>query len=306
MKTFEDLIKDLPNILKNYEVPKDCDIVDYVKSLAKDKIEQDIKDLESIIIKYPETNVFKSGLLYLQTRVSSENKGTAIKNFVRQLFEPVQIIINYTFPISTPITNFIELEKIEDKKVDNIEEPKQEPHNTNSGIIYFLYEDEITDMFKIGMTTRSVKQRIRNLQTGNSKNIREYTSLKCDDVRFAETFIHKMFQSKRHIGEWFRIDKTEIDQLVRFINGFSKLKVEEIKENKKVVHIPVPEEIENKSDSIDNWISVNPPGSDETLTKYYNRFLESGQKLKSKKFNSIVESKGYKKDKITAGTIWIK
>ena len=99
--------------------------------------------------------------------------------------------------------------------------------------VYFIYEvpevrvdpdiQHIVDQnhiqfvtqFKIG-ESQDPAQRIKNLQTGNPRQLQVYRILKCNNKKEAqnvETAIHTMFNSRRKLGEWFNVTKDEVDYI---------------------------------------------------------------------------------------------
>jgi len=76
---------------------------------------------------------------------------------------------------------------------------------------------------KIGVTSRNIQERIRNLQTGNGSKIRlcMYISVDPDKHRDIEDMLHKAFLDKRAPAEneWFDLDESDLHKIPGMIDG---------------------------------------------------------------------------------------
>ena len=90
------------------------------------------------------------------------------------------------------------LDKLRDMKKKNTE-------------VYFIWDGE---MMKIGLTTKGAKKRIKQLQTGSSRQLEIFRTVKTDRPFELESHLHKMFGERRVNGEWFAVSKKEISILV--------------------------------------------------------------------------------------------
>jgi hypothetical protein len=76
-------------------------------------------------------------------------------------------------------------------------------------IIYLINADD--DRYKIGITSeKGLQKRIKNLQTGSSCELRLITSYKTKYASTIEKTLHRQFQSKKIIGEWFQLTNQEV------------------------------------------------------------------------------------------------
>jgi hypothetical protein len=76
-------------------------------------------------------------------------------------------------------------------------------------IIYLINADD--DQFKIGITTeKGLKTRIKNLQTGSSTELRLITTYKTKYASIIEKTLHRQYQFKKIIGEWFQLTPQEV------------------------------------------------------------------------------------------------
>lgn len=76
-------------------------------------------------------------------------------------------------------------------------------------IIYLINADE--DRYKIGITSeKGISNRLKNLQTGSSCELRLVTTYKTKYASIIEKTLHRQFQSKKIIGEWFQLTTQEV------------------------------------------------------------------------------------------------
>ena len=70
------------------------------------------------------------------------------------------------------------------------------------GKVYVLQSGD-THYYKIGLTKDHIKRRIDELQTGNPARIKACLVHTVRDMRIAEDILHRKYNKKRGIGEWF-------------------------------------------------------------------------------------------------------
>lgn len=89
--------------------------------------------------------------------------------------------------------------------------------NTEKGIIYII-KCERTNLYKIGLTTRSVHTRFNSLKTANPsiKLFRYYEEV--TDLYKKEKELHNLFSKKRIDGEWFKLDELDFCEIDLFFN----------------------------------------------------------------------------------------
>jgi hypothetical protein len=73
-----------------------------------------------------------------------------------------------------------------------------------------VYKDPI---YKIGKA-ENVRRRLDQLQTGNPGNLKVMHVIETDDISWLEGFLHNSLSRKRCNGEWFRLDKKELDLIL--------------------------------------------------------------------------------------------
>lgn len=89
------------------------------------------------------------------------------------------------------------------------------------GYVYLL-EDyrNFERAFKIGKTRKTVEQRVKQLQTGNSHEIVIVNYYKSNQYNKLEKFLHTYYAPYRISGEWFVINDKEASN---FLNVCKKL-----------------------------------------------------------------------------------
>lgn len=86
---------------------------------------------------------------------------------------------------------------------------------SKTGIVYIL---KAGDVFKIGVTSGSLSNRIKELQTGNPYKIVVYEhSDEIEDYYKLESKLHEMFSHCKLNGEWFRLNNEDIFKAVKVI-----------------------------------------------------------------------------------------
>lgn len=85
--------------------------------------------------------------------------------------------------------------------------------------VYLLANSEWTQ-FKIGITKKDVNERIDNLKTGNGSEISLINTFESNHYKRIEKILHKKYNSKRLIGEWFELSD---DDIIRFKDDCQKL-----------------------------------------------------------------------------------
>ena len=92
-----------------------------------------------------------------------------------------------------------------------------------NGYIY-LFESEsgYETQYKIGYTRNksTLKKRVKALQTGNPNKIKIIDFFETHHGRKIETTLHSIYSMKRLEGEWFELDKYDVDL---FIESCKKL-----------------------------------------------------------------------------------
>ena len=82
------------------------------------------------------------------------------------------------------------------------------------GFVYFIYEKDDINYFKIGFTTNDLDSRLSNLQSGNRRILQIYKSIKCKNSNELESIIHTHFKNHKLINEWYKITMGNIDNYI--------------------------------------------------------------------------------------------
>jgi hypothetical protein len=85
------------------------------------------------------------------------------------------------------------------------------------GFVY-LINIERTDLYKIGITRKTVEERIKSLQTGNPLKLTLVEKYESKIYQKIESVIHRMLKHKKYIsedfdtlkGEWFKLTFDEV------------------------------------------------------------------------------------------------
>ncbi|XZF61025.1 MAG: GIY-YIG nuclease family protein [Gloeotrichia echinulata DVL01] len=89
------------------------------------------------------------------------------------------------------------------------------------GYVYLL-RSGTTPKYKIGITTRTVEQRVKELNRGQAPDPITavhwiWTNFDCKTV---ESELHKYCKSRHHNGEWFIFSEGEVDQVIAQMNTY--------------------------------------------------------------------------------------
>lgn len=78
------------------------------------------------------------------------------------------------------------------------------------GTVYLLGDSCKEGVFKIGVTTGKVENRIKKLQTGNAGEIYLVNSYETDHPFVMEKMLHTKYFADKSLGEWFELPLEEI------------------------------------------------------------------------------------------------
>ncbi|HML22117.1 MAG TPA: GIY-YIG nuclease family protein [Aggregatilinea sp.] len=81
-------------------------------------------------------------------------------------------------------------------------------HKPTPGTLYLLQAGEL---FKIGITTRTVEERAKEIASPNGHSITIVYSAWFSDARRMEMVFHQFFSKKLVVGEWFRLEEEDIE-----------------------------------------------------------------------------------------------
>lgn len=98
------------------------------------------------------------------------------------------------------------------------------------GFVYLLGEFGKEGVYKIGVTTGKIENRIKKLQTGNSCEIYLVDSYETDHPFIMEKMLHTKYISERQIGEWFELPFEEVIKFTETCGQIQK-NIDVLKEN---------------------------------------------------------------------------
>ena len=77
------------------------------------------------------------------------------------------------------------------------------------GFVYLIC-DPSTDLFKIGMTSGKLENRMKKLQTGNGTELHLVDFYETEYPFKVEKMMHNHFSNKKELNEWFSFDNEDI------------------------------------------------------------------------------------------------
>ena len=81
----------------------------------------------------------------------------------------------------------------------------------------FLYLIKCNEFFKIGVAG-NVESRLAALQTGNPYQLSLESCYEFDNASIVEQCLHQKFSTKNESGEWFSLDKADLQQFEQICN----------------------------------------------------------------------------------------
>jgi hypothetical protein len=76
--------------------------------------------------------------------------------------------------------------------------------------MYKVYLIECDNRYKIGYTRKSIEQRIKQMQTGNSKSFNLVSAFESKWGTRIESHLHRRYKNKKVSGEWFELSEEDI------------------------------------------------------------------------------------------------
>jgi hypothetical protein len=80
----------------------------------------------------------------------------------------------------------------------------------NPGYVYVL--KAANGLYKIGKS-KNPSQRISNIKTSSPERLEVYAVFSSSDMDMGEVCLHLMFEEKREMGEWFRLNQDDLDSI---------------------------------------------------------------------------------------------
>lgn len=87
-------------------------------------------------------------------------------------------------------------------------------------ISVYLVCAEIGDekLYKIGFTRRKIEKRVKELKVGNGADFRIVNSFQSKWGTKIESILHRFYKNKKVNGEWFLLDKSDINDFYKTCN----------------------------------------------------------------------------------------
>ena len=92
--------------------------------------------------------------------------------------------------------------------------PKRQMYTWHSSPYVYVVHCSGTSSYKIGISKIKPEYRLSQLQTGNPYLLRFVERIETDDVVNIELRIHRRWQHRRGIGEWFELNSTELQNVL--------------------------------------------------------------------------------------------
>lgn len=94
-----------------------------------------------------------------------------------------------------------------------------------TGFVYLLksYNEEVGDVYKIGISKNKIEERLRNLRTGNPNEIEVihiyHTKIKNSKL---EARLHRMFKHHLVKGEWYNLPTEDVNNFMNICEVLEK------------------------------------------------------------------------------------
>lgn len=110
----------------------------------------------------------------------------------------------------------------------------------------YLIRADGTNLYKIGVTSRTPEDRLSSLQTASPHNLKLCYASKSDFARKHEARLHEKYSHKRESGEWFRLDDSDVADVCAEMREFYRQSVmyDYVLESPKEFRKPIFDELE--------------------------------------------------------------
>lgn len=95
------------------------------------------------------------------------------------------------------------------------------PYKNKPGYVYFLYS-ETNGLMKIGCSANPAKRKTQ-IERNHSTKLELVGTIKTGAMYEMENEIHCLYESRRHEGEWFRINPSQLRIAARYLKRKSKV-----------------------------------------------------------------------------------
>lgn len=87
------------------------------------------------------------------------------------------------------------------------------------GLVYII--EAANGLFKIGITVGTIEHRLQGLQSQSPIDLSLVMTIETNNALRLEQALHQRFQEKRHHGEWFSLDKNDVEAIYKQYGGDS-------------------------------------------------------------------------------------
>lgn len=94
--------------------------------------------------------------------------------------------------------------------------------NKKMGLVYLLGDSGKEGVYKIGVTTGKIENRIKKLQTGNSGEIYLINSFETENPFILEKMLHNKYFNENKHGEWFELSFDEMNSFTETCEKLQK------------------------------------------------------------------------------------
>jgi hypothetical protein len=82
------------------------------------------------------------------------------------------------------------------------------------GYVYLIGELDNKDVYKIGVTRKTVEERLKELQTGSSNELYIRSYFQSTSPYKLEKMLHRKFAKNNKINEWFTLTESEAKDFI--------------------------------------------------------------------------------------------
>lgn len=97
------------------------------------------------------------------------------------------------------------------------------------GCVY-LIEDSCNEVYKIGVTRKSAKARLKQLQTGNPNELKLLEYFECEYPFRLENLLHNKYKLQQAFNEWYYMTKEDINNFIEDCKFYDNM-IEVMKDN---------------------------------------------------------------------------
>ena len=97
------------------------------------------------------------------------------------------------------------------------------------GYVYLLHEPS-TNRYKIGVTSGSVQNRMKKLQTGNSSELQLFRFYQTDHPNKKKKMLHTYFRPQNVLNEWYDLSYQQVTDFIPLCESLNNT-IKSLKDN---------------------------------------------------------------------------